>query len=152
MRIAPQLFAGFGIERDHVILRRRNVHHAVRNQRSRLERVRNTGLKFPAQRERFHILCINLLQLDKALISIVVAGNKPVFGILASAEQTSHIDRRCCLPPCHCPKKDRYSQRDNMADAYHDGCCSMRKERNIEFPTLLHESTKRSSSSKSRVL
>ena len=98
MPVDPEHSSRRGIERDHVVRGRDGIHHAVDDQRRRLERRADARLIDPARHERGHVAGGDLRQRRVALVRVVAAEGEPVPRVTGRREKPRVVDDARSLP------------------------------------------------------
>ena len=76
--VVPELAAGDGVERVHMVERGGHVHHAIDHDRRRLHRLAHLGLEHEGGLELLHVAGVDLRAWVKTLLLVTAVGVQPV--------------------------------------------------------------------------
>ena len=102
--VVPELFAGLGVEGIDVIERRGDVHHAVDDDRRRLQRLFHFSLENPCGTKLADIGLVDLFFRVEAGLLVIAVGMKKVFSVARRGAELilRHRWNRCVFDFCGC--------------------------------------------------
>ncbi len=83
--VVPELLAGLGVKRVDMAERGRHIHHAIDDDRRRLERFLDVGLEDPGDMQALDVVAIDLLGGIKTRLGVIAVGEQKILEFLSAA-------------------------------------------------------------------
>ena len=92
--VVPELLAGLGVKRVDMAERRRHVHHAIDDDRRRLEQFLDVGLENPGDTQTLDVVAIDLLGGIETCLGVIAVGEQKILRVLVGRVELLLGDRR----------------------------------------------------------